>query len=243
MRLKEIPRSREEDLGRDGNVGISADDLYRRHAGEALRVARAITRNADDAADAVAEAFAGVLRALSDGRLDEPQAVRPYLLAATRNAAVDIIRKAGRLRPTDHDGTLDGAEAAFGPSDRLLAGEDRALVAEAFAELPPRWRAVLWLTEVEALAPREAAALLQVSPNNAAQLAVRARSRLRERYIQMHVRNHAAGDCREAAEHLGALMAGELTTAQANRVRGHLAECADCRARLAELEDLGLALR
>jgi lipoprotein-anchoring transpeptidase ErfK/SrfK len=102
---------------------------------------------------------------------------------------------------------------------------------------------VLWLTEVEGYSPRDAAVLLQASPNNVAQLGVRARGRLRERYVQLHVRNHAAGDCLEATERLGGLVAGELTTTQARRVRGHLAECADCRARLAELEDLGLSLR
>jgi RNA polymerase sigma factor (sigma-70 family) len=224
-------------------VGISADDLYRLHSGEALAVARSITHNPDDAADAVAEAFAGVLNAMSNGRLTGTEVVRPYLLAATRNAAIDIVRRAGRLQPTDRADTLDGTVTGGGPSDRLLAGEDRSLVAEAFAGLPPRWRAVLWLTEVERLAPRDAAPLLRLSPNNVAQLAVRARSRLRQRYVQSHVRNHASGDCVEAAEHLGGLVAGELTTAQSNRVRGHLAECAGCRSRLAELDDLGLSLR
>jgi lipoprotein-anchoring transpeptidase ErfK/SrfK len=130
-----------------------------------------------------------------------------------------------------------------GPSDRLLAGEDRDMVGRAFADLPPRWRAVLWLTEVEGMAPRDAAPLLGLTPNAAAQLAVRARTRLRERYVQFHVRNHAHGDCLATTERLGGLVAGELTAAQANRVRGHLAECAECRSRLAELEDVGLALR
>jgi RNA polymerase sigma factor (sigma-70 family) len=223
--------------------GRSLDDLYRLHAKEALHVARAITRDPDDAADAVADAFAGVLEALSSERLAGPTSFRPYLIAATRNASIDIVRRKGRQTPIDQPRVFDGATPNTGPSDRLLAGEDRALVAEAFAELPARWRAVLWLTEVESLAPRDVAPLLQLTPNNVAQLAVRARARLRQRYLQMHVRNHAAGDCVEATEHLGGLVAGTLTPTQTNRVRGHLAECAECRARLAELDDLGLSLR
>ncbi len=228
-----------------GGFGVSVDELYRRHAREALHVARSITRNRDDAADAVAEAFAGVFEAMAAGRehLAEPEIFRAYFLSATRNAAIDIVRRAGRLTATDQDQALDGAATGAGPSDRLVAGEDRALVAEAYAELPPRWRAVLWLTEVEDMAPREAAPLLHLTPNNVAQLAVRARSRLRERYVQMHVRNHASGDCLDTTEHLGGLVAGELTTTQSNRVRGHLAECASCRQRLGELDDIGLVLR
>lgn len=224
-------------------LGTSFDDLYRLHAAEAMQVARTITRNVDDAADAVAEAFAGVLGVLASGRLEGTDPLRPYVLAATRNAAIDIVRRSGRLTPTAEADALDRAASGVGPSDHLLAGEDRNLVGQAFADLPARWRAVLWLTEVEGMAPRDVGVLLGLTPNAAAQLAVRARSRLRQRYLQSHVRNHATGDCLDATERLGGLVAGELTTAQANRVRGHLAECAACRSRLSELEDAGLVVR
>ena len=234
---------RVRDRSTGAGVDTSIDELYRRHAGEALHVARSITRNPDDASDAVSEAFAGVVQAMQQGRVIEPSALRAYLMTATRNAAIDVIRRHERLRPAGEDPAPGRHETTPGPSDRMLARADRSIVAEAFAELPPRWRAVLWLTEVEGYSPRDAAVLLKVSPNNVAQLGVRARGRLRERYVQLHVRNHAAGDCVETTERLGALVAGELTPTQARRVRGHLSECADCRARLAELEDLGLALR
>ena len=232
-------RVREKSAG----AGASVDELYRRHAGEALQVARSITRNPDDASDAVAEAFAGVVQAMQQGRLVEPGALRAYLMVATRNAAIDVVRRARRVAAAGEDPAPGRHATLPGPSDQLMAGADRSIVAEAFGELPPRWRAVLWLTEVEGYSPRDAAVLLQASPNNVAQLGVRARGRLRERYVQLHVRNHAAGDCLEATERLGGLVAGALTTTQARRVRGHLSECADCRARLAELEDLGLSLR
>ena len=224
-------------------IDTSVDDLYRRHAAEALRVARSITRNADDAADAVAEAFAGVVQALQHGRVADPASLRGYLMVATRNAAIDVVRRTRRVTPAGEDPAPGRQETVLGPSDRLMDGADRSIVAEAFGELPPRWRAVLWLTEVEGYSPRDAAVLLRVTPNNVAQLGVRARGRLRERFVQLHVRNHAAGDCLETTERLGALVAGELTATQVRRVRGHLAECAECRARLAELEDLGLSLR
>ena len=217
--------------------------LYRRHHDQAWRTAFAITRNREDASDAVSEAFAEVLKVLHNGGRGSVESFRPYILAATRNAAIDVVRRAGRVTPTGEDPAPDRHETFLGPSDRVMAGADRSMVAEAFGDLPPRWRAVLWLTEVEGYTPRDAAVLLQATPNNVAQLRVRARGRLRERYVQLHVRNHAAGECLEATERLGGLVAGELTDTQVKRVRAHLAECADCRARLAELEDLGLSLR
>jgi hypothetical protein len=65
--------------------------------------------------------------------------------------------------------------------------------------------------------PRDVAPLLRLSPNNVAQLAVRARSRLRERYVQVHVRNHATGACLEVVEQLGRLAAGELPPPELTR--------------------------
>ena len=217
--------------------------LYRRHHDQAWRTAFAVTRNREDASDAVSEAFARVLKLLDGGGRGSVDSFRPYILAATRNAAIDIVRRAGRFTPAGEDPAPERHDTVPGPSDRVMAGADRSMVAEAFGELPPRWRAVLWLTEVEGYTPRDTALLLHATPNNVAQMGVRARGRLRERYLQLHVRNHAAGDCLEATERLGGLVAGELTTSQARRVRGHLSECAECRARLAELDDLGLSLR
>src|SRR3989442_7161935 len=89
-----------------GHVG-AFEDLYRRHSDAAWRVAQAVTGNRDDAADAVAEAFTRVLQVLPAGRLDEGVPFRPYLLAATRNAAIDTLRRAARPQPRAPLHTLD----------------------------------------------------------------------------------------------------------------------------------------
>ena len=75
-----------------GDVG-AFDELYRRHAEAAWRVARAVTTDPHDAADAVADAFVQIFQALPLGRLDPGVPFRPYLLAATRNAAIDALRR------------------------------------------------------------------------------------------------------------------------------------------------------
>ena len=209
-------RRKQEALSRRSQVEVNDDAdlieaLYRRHHDQAWRTAFAITRNREDASDAVAEAFAEVLKVLHTRGRGSVESFRPYILAATRNAAVDIVRRAGRVTPTGEDPAPERHETLLGPSDRVIAGADRSMVAEAFSDLPPRWRAVLWLTEVEDYSPRDAAVLLHASPNNVAQLGVRARGRLRERYVQLHVRNHATGECLEATERFGGLVAGELT--------------------------------
>jgi RNA polymerase sigma factor (sigma-70 family) len=218
------------------------EELYRRHANASWRVAQAVAGNAEDAADAVSEAFARVLVAVQGGRLADGDAFKSYLMAATRNSALDAARKAGRTRRASDDQIIDLTDGATA-ADEVTGAVDAALVAQAFRNLPERWRSVLWLTEVEGIATKDAAAQLGMSPNGAAQLAVRARAGLRDRYLQAHVRNHARPDCRFTVDHLGAYVGGGLAPRDLAKVDQHLAGCDECKARQAELEDMGSTLR
>jgi RNA polymerase sigma factor (sigma-70 family) len=160
------------------------DELYRRHNAAALRVARATVRNPDDARDAVGEAFARVFRNLAEAR-----SFRPYLLATVRNCALDIVRREERRGRAEAVEQADEADERQ-PVDRVLADEDERIVVQAFSQLPERWQRALWLIDVEERSTQEAGSALGVSANNAAQLASRARLRLREHYLQAHVPNH-----------------------------------------------------
>ena len=218
------------------------EELYRRHASAAWRVAQAVTGNGHDAADAVAEAFARVFQAVKNGRLTDPAAFRGYLMAATRNASLDTLRRAGKTRPTADD-DLEGIDLTTGPHDAITGAGDAAMIAEAFRNLPERWRSVLWLTEVEGVATKDVAEQLGISANGAAQLAVRARAGLRERFLQAHLKSTADPDCRFTVDRLGAYVGGGLAPRDLAKVDQHLAGCDPCRAKKEELEDLGSSLR
>jgi RNA polymerase sigma factor (sigma-70 family) len=219
------------------------DELYRRHANAAWRLGQAVTGNSHDAADAVSEAFARVLQAVRAGRLEDGEAFRSYLLTATRHAALDGIRRGGRTRGAGDDELSTVAAAGPGPVEKLTGAEDAGLVAEAFRGLPERWRSVLWLTEVEGIATKDAADQLGLTPNGTAQLAVRARAGLRERFLQAHVKAESAPACRFTVEHLGAYVGGGISPRDLAKVDQHLADCEACRARKDELEDVGTSLR
>ena len=218
------------------------EELYRRHAPAAWRVAYAVAGNPDDAADAVSDAFTRVFQALPAGRLALNEQFRPYLLAATRNAALDGLRRLGRLQPTDavEDLQRPSADAA---SEWAVDAVDSSLVAVAFRSLPERWRSVLWLTEVEGIPAREAAPMLGISANGLAQLAVRARAGLRQRFLQAHLRQPVSRSCRFPVDKLGAYVGGGLSPRDTAKVDQHLAGCTDCRQQVEELEDLGSLLR
>ncbi len=218
------------------------EELYRRHAEAAWRVGYAVTGNPHDASDAVSEAFARVFAALPSGRFPSEAPFRPYLLTSTRNAAIDGIRRSGRLMPSDLE-DLNLEATAASPPDAVEGALDSSLVATAFLSLPERWRSVLWLTEVEGLQPREIAGMLGVSANGAAQLAVRARNGLREQFLQAHMRTPVPKDCKFTVDHLGAYVGGALAARDVAKADQHLAGCDACRARLSELEDIGSTLR
>ena len=218
-------------------------ELYQRHSLAAWRLGQTVTGNADDAADAVAEAFARVLVAVRAGHLANGSSFRSYLLTATRNAALDNIRKTNRARPTEQENLAQVECTSPTPSEHLSSDEEAVLVAEAFRNLPERWRSVLWLTEVEGMPTKDAARQLGLSANGAAQLAVRARAGLRERFLQAHLRQAPPPLCQATVDRLGAYVGGGLSPRDLAKVDQHLAGCAACQVRKNELADLGSTLR
>ena len=230
------PRAAEGDLD-------AFEELYRRHVEAAWRMALAVTANPHDAADAVSDAFTRVFQALPD----RPQAAHhflPYLLAAVRNAAIDGLRRGGRQHTTDPGDHPEWATLGAEPGDQLVAEVEATLVSRAFRSLPERWRSVLWLTEVENIPAREVASLLGISANGVAQLAVRARAGLRQRYLQAHLRQtEVRVHCQDTVNRLGAHAAGALAPRDIAKVDQHLAGCDACRSRLAQLQDVTPCLR
>lgn len=216
-------------------------ELFRRHRERAQRVAAAVAGNADDAADAGSEAFADVFRVVRSGRFPDGADFGAYVATAARRAALDQARRSARttLRAELERGESHDAR----PSDRVVAVESAALVARAFAGLSSNLRAVLYFTEVLGMPVREAAAELGVTPNACAQRAVRARARLRQRYLQAHLAPSAAQGCRETVAVLGAYVAGGMAPRAKGKVDVHLASCETCRYRVAELRDLAGVLR
>lgn len=222
---------------------VAFAELYRRHGPRARTVAHGVASNADDAADAVSDAFANVFRVIRAGRYPDGVEFLGYLVTATRRAAIDQIRRNAR---TVWDGDVRHDESPAlntRPSERVVAVENAELVGRAFAGLPSHLRAVLYLTEVEAMPMRKAAGLLGISPNAAAQRAVRARARLRQRYLQAHVAPEAARSCRETVDRLGAYVSDGLSARDLAKVEAHLAGCETCRHRVVELRDIGTVLR
>ncbi|MDQ3641847.1 MAG: sigma-70 family RNA polymerase sigma factor, partial [Actinomycetota bacterium] len=201
------------------------EELYRRHHLYARRVAERVTRNEDDARDAAAEAFTRVFGVLSSSGLRHRSSFRSYLRTTVRRVAIDKLRQRLRVQSTDQIESFDSVSPGRGPADSVVTSENERCVREAFNDLPQRSRSVLWLVDVERVPAQEAAEALGLTPNNVAQIAVRARGRLRRSYVEAHLSGAVDLGCRSTVQHLGRYLEGRLAEASVAEVDGHLSEC------------------
>ena len=176
-------------------------ELYKRHSGAATTLSRQFARTATESDDLVSESFARVLDNLLAGKGPDT-AFRAYLFTAIRNTAYDRTRKDKRLQFTDD---MTAHDIAVVGDDPVLAKMESGLIATAFAKLPERWQAVLWHTQVEGETPGAGRRVAGDGPGAVSSLAFRAREGLREAYLQAHLAETAAEQCRTTVERLGRL--------------------------------------
>ena len=201
----------------------SFDELHRRHAPLAWRLALAVTGRPEDAAAAVAEGTAATFTAVRAGRF-QADSHGIALATASRNAALDLRRGQDAI----------AAPVAADDADPFLAG--------AFGGLPERWRSVLWLRDVEDLDAETVAPVVELTPEAVDQLAVRARRGLRERYLKAQATTATDRGCTRAIARFGALEDGTLSDADQATLERHLAGCEDCTARRAGIAAIPSAL-
>jgi len=135
------------------------------HLDAAYNLARWLTRNDHDAEDLVQEAFLRAYAAFDGFRGDS---ARPWLLAIVRNACFDWLREHRKEElqvSYDDDIAIDESCAGFAgmsmnatePERALTRADERRAVNEALAKLPPAFREVVLLRDIEELSYREIA--------------------------------------------------------------------------------------
>ena len=90
---------------------------------------------------------------------------------------------------------------------------------------------------MKAAVEAEVAPLLGLAPNAVAALAYRAREGLRQAYLQAHLHDQQAAECRDCAASLGAYVRDGLSARDRRRVDAHLDGCSSCKGLVAELAE------
>lgn len=228
---------------RSGDVAAYGE-LYQRHVHPAYRLARQFVTGDTAADDVIAESFARILGELLRGNGPD-EAFRQHVLATVRLVGEKVSTGGGHVVVLADAGSVDPGSVDPGSVDHgaVAGGLERRRVARAFGSLPPRWRAVLWHTEVEGERHVDVAPLFGLTPNGVAALAYRAREQLREACAQAYLTGRVRAACRPVAARLGAYVRGGLPAQDKPAIANHLDECSGCRDLAAELADLSAALR
>jgi len=157
----------------------------------AYRLAVRITNNRQDAEEAVQDAFWSVVRKIDTFRGESRFGSWVYRIVS--NAAYERIRQRRQalvdisldevLPAFDGDGCHAGqiSDWSSGMNDPAVQGELRAVLSSAVSELPPHYRAVIVLRDVEGLSMAEIANALAISIPTAKSRIHRARLFLRKR--------------------------------------------------------------
>ncbi len=156
---------------RDGNRA-SFEHLVRTHGGRMLAVARRITRDEEDATDAVQDAFLNAFRSIDT--FEERSSLGTWLHRIVVNSALMKIRAQQRrpeisieelLPDYDSDGLRLEPETELVSIETLLEqGETREFVRSAINKLPDNYRNLLLLRDIEEYNTRETAELLEITP-------------------------------------------------------------------------------
>ena len=150
----------------------------------------------DDAEEVAQETLLKVFENID--QLREPERVRPWIFRIAKNACLMQRRKS--VFAPSHELSLDdlppgaeGSDALMPPDAELLRSELRAVVDRVIAELPPAYRAVVLLRDLEELSTDETAQILDVSADVVKTRLHRGRLAMRQK-LDCYVHNHCLED-------------------------------------------------
>ena len=162
---------------------VAFSKLYTLHKRRVYTLCLRMLGNVSEAEDMTQEAFLHLFRKLGSFRGES--AFSTWLHRLTVNLVLMHLRKKGlnlvSLEETINSSEDDAPKRDFGSRDRQLAGSvDRVALERAVASLPPGYRMVFVLHDVEGFEHNEIATMLECSTGNSKSQLHKARLKLRE---------------------------------------------------------------
>jgi RNA polymerase sigma-70 factor, ECF subfamily len=170
-------------------AGVASDfaTMTLGHAGALYRLAYHLAGNADEAEDLTQETYLRAYRGFAGFRGGD---VRAWLFTILRHVFLDECRRRRRMPVTesaDDDAfartTQDAGTWAPSAEAEALRRLPSDAVERAFAELPPDWRLVVLLADVEELSYREIAEIMEIPLGTVMSRLHRAHRRLQQRLL------------------------------------------------------------
>lgn len=150
----------------------------------------------DDAEEVAQETLLKVFASID--QLREPERVRAWVFRIARNACLMQRRKsvfapAQELSLDDPSSTTEVTDGGEAPDRSLLDGELKAVLDRVILELPPQYRAVVVLRDLEELSTEETADILGLKPDAVKTRLHRARLAMRQT-LDCYLHNHCLED-------------------------------------------------
>ena len=165
---------------REGDQG-AFEELVRLYEKRVLALTQRMCKNPEDAAEAAQEAFLAAWQGLGNFRGESSFSTWLYRLAS--NACVDLLRREGRRQSgvslDDEDLNLDVPSTIPTPQEEAERRELGEQIEAGLRALPPEYRAVLVLREVQQLRYQEIAGALELDVGTVKSRISRGRKRLR----------------------------------------------------------------
>ena len=157
------------------------EELVHLYEKRVLALTQRMCANPEDAAEAAQEAFFAAWQGLKNFRGDSSFSTRLYRLAS--NACVDQLRREGRRQAAvsldDEDVNLDIPASILSPQEEAERRELGEQIEAGLQSLPPEYRAVLVLREVQQLRYEEIGKALEMDIGTVKSRISRGRKKLR----------------------------------------------------------------
>lgn len=150
------------------------------HLDAAYNLARWLTGDPHAAEDVVQDAYLRAARFFATFRGGD---ARAWLLTVVRRAAFDWLAKSRAVTTAPFDEELHGGDESPAPDEQAVRAADQRLLRQALQELPPEFREVTVLRELEGLSYQEIAAVTEVPVGTVMSRLSRARRQLRQRLV------------------------------------------------------------
>lgn len=175
------------EAARSGDIG-AFESLVRRYDRNVFRIAQHITQNREDAEDVVQDAFLKAYQNL--GQFQGQSKFYTWLVRITVNEALMRLRRRRPERMVSIDEDVKTEEDSMpreiadwspNPEQQYTQAELKEILGKTIQGLPPSFRTVFVLRDVEGLSTEETASALELSVPAVKSRLLRARLQLRER--------------------------------------------------------------
>jgi RNA polymerase sigma-70 factor, ECF subfamily len=175
------------EAARSGDIG-AFESLVRRYDRNVFRIAQHITQNREDAEDVVQDAFLKAYQNL--GQFQGQSKFYTWLVRIAVNEALMRLRRRRPERMVSIDENVQTEEDSMpreiadwspNPEQQYTQAELKDILGKTIQGLPPSFRTVFVLRDVEGLSTEETAAALELSVPAVKSRLLRARLQLRER--------------------------------------------------------------